>query len=1321
MNEQIPDFINNLGNREDAELATSQKWFIDNGTKQIPDFISNPINKQSDVELNSVQPNYKDIEVRQNLWINFDNSFSQDKEQVKQYVDNLSKEDYKTRTDLKNEWYSLDARKAIFDNRDDLYDISAKGEKKYWTWNKNSFMQYLLDQEQSTLDFQNEVIHPWSVTTQERLNEISQQLMEPTYEDIKQALSAKEGKTWFLANIQNTVAKPLAWNLRQAFVAWWLVTNLMSKWVNLIDNLWNMWTQLKWELLNAIAWDKKWYNKYIVDPSQSVSLRWSQIQAVNDALWIWFTTAFPLATYIMTLVWGESDKVQNIMDQWYKWIKRVTKQVTDLVWEETLWLENLTPEEKELWNENIAMSVMILFGEALWWSWKKIGNTQTMKNFNAAVDVARKTSNLAKRTAENEIATSVKWAMKDLPEGSQLTTEWWTPLFTNTASWIKPTAQGSLYLLTKLGWAKINWFLKWLDWMYRTWNKKLVTRNPNAPTWEIPVTPWVRPEWPEPKLEEQSTWLKEVRNELKPEEIKTEWIKTTTPNTQVKPTIEAPKEETSTIWTFLKKIKDDISEISKTWSKKEIMDKLQTSKELQSEYINTIDPYLKANWWKNPNWVIEQPLRDFIETVKEQLEFMRNSEKDYMINSMKTKVNIPKMDQVLNKANQKQYKELIKVLSQEVDQPEQLLKYLLNLPKETTKTLDRIIPDYSKNLQLIKDTLDLTKAITSTDLLWKFLNYKSTIWTKDRNFLRKYLYKKLAETYNEQWVKRKMRDIETMLNTMSEEELVQLDKDIDAWNLRKFDESVDWRSQWYMKETFGEKWNRSLEQIMNSKRPWTNKTIREYLKEKWVKITAVDNNTQYRQLTHEMMWHESLAAYSENLDRLILKRFENPYFWFVFHEFGHRLFNQLGTNQMLDMLDYISKRDWISQEAAFERRAEYFRNYMQYNNIDWKRYILKELGEAFDPKLLQVMEKTKQEVFDLFNISWKDLEINQIMSDVKHDTKTWKEITSRKPQPLLNKRLGENLDERANWLKKIDPEVDSIVSDSTKWYTSIYDQWNIYIKMKNGDLETWNQFKNKLSEEQLSEVDTYEEQVLDDLIWDIFGVETEEWFKGEGKFNYDTLENQTPIRELLKDSFNVTKEDLWLDFMQTVTLLDELKKFDPDIVWLEEKNWKLMVKYIVEWYSERRELPDRPWQLEVKEAPARDYLSKEEIESLPKDFQDMVTKDEWLYQGWQWWLQYSEWKNLKLGNWYYFGNYKQAKEFGPALIELEKNDWKLKEYKDTQEYQVEASMNGWKEEFNKKLKKEWYDWIKAYNRSFKTDEYNFFENPFKKNLVTNKK
>ena len=65
--------------------------------------------------------------------------------------------------------------------------------------------------------------------------------------------------------------------------------------------------------------------------------------------------------------------------------------------------------------------------------------------------------------------------------------------------------------------------------------------------------------------------------------------------------------------------------------------------------------------------------------------------------------------------------------------------------------------------------------------------------------------------------------------------------------------------------------------------------------------------------------------------------------------------------------------------------------------------------------------------------------------------------------------------------------------------------------------------------------------------------------------------------------------------------------------------------------------------------------------------------------------------------------------------------WELKEFKDTQEYQVEASKNGWKEKYNQKLKEEWFDWIKAFNKAFKSDEYIFFENPFKKDLVTTKK
>jgi hypothetical protein len=121
------------------------------------------------------------------------------------------------------------------------------------------------------------------------------------------------------------------------------------------------------------------------------------------------------------------------------------------------------------------------------------------------------------------------------------------------------------------------------------------------------------------------------------------------------------------------------------------------------------------------------------------------------------------------------------------------------------------------------------------------------------------------------------------------------------------------------------------------------------------------------------------------------------------------------------------------------------------------------------------------------------------------------------------------------------------------------------------------------------------------------------------------------------------------------------------------------------------------------------------MKQFPRELQDIINKDSWLYQWWGWWLNYSEWKNLKLGNWYYFWSKAQAKEFGPSIIRLEKWDWKFYEPEDTQVYQVEASKNGWKEAFNKKLQEEWYDGIKAYNKAFKDYEYNFFTNPFKKN------
>lgn len=1189
MNEQAPDFIRNTGTTNIG--SSSQKGFIQTQDENIPDFISNS-SKSTSV---SVKPDLKDLEVKQELGIDFDNTFSNNQEAVKEYVDNLSDEDYKTWTNLKNEWYSLDARKAMFDNKEDLYDINAAGDKKYWSWNTNPLIQWFIDWAQENLDTQNEIIHPWSLTTQEKLQWYAQSLTQPTYEDIKNRLSAKEWTNPILAAYQNSYAKPLAWWIRQTNVLWWLLLNLAAKGVSLLDSVWNFATQIEWELWNVMAWDNPWYDKFLVDPSQSVSLRASQIEAINDILWWSFAVSFPIATYIMTLIGSESETAQKIMDGSYKGIKRVTQQVVDLVWEETLWLEWLTDEEKELWYENVAMSVMILFWEALWYWWKKLSNTDAVKQFEAAVAVAKETSKFAKRTTENEIAQWVKWAMKDLPEWAQLTTKGWTPLFTNTASGIKPTAQWSLYLLTKLGWAKINWFIRWLEWIYKNKDKWLITRDPNAPVWDLPsvnVTQW---EWT-PKLE----WKPTEIAESKPTELKTEAPKTEVPKTT--------KPKTSTIKEFVKSVKEDIKEVSKsTSSQKEVLDKLETSPALQSEYINTIDPYIKANWAENPSWVILEPLQDFVNTIKEQLEFNRNTEKDKMRTDIKTKVNIPNTDKVRYETGQKEYKDLIKLLSQKIENPEKFLKYLLKLPKETTNTLNKLIPDYSKNLQLIQDTLNLTKYITSTDLLWKFLNYKATRWTKDRNFLRKYLYKKLSEAYSNTSMQKKMSDIEQILNQMSEEELIQLEKDAQNGNLAKRDLGNAWyRNEWYMSNTWWNEGNRSLKEVLDSKRPWTNQTVWEYLESKWVKMTAVDNNTQYRMITKETLGRESLASYSENLDRMIVKKFNNPYKWFLFHEFGHRLFNQLGTAKMFDMLEYIAERDNISQEWAFERRAEYFRNYIEYNNIDGKKYLIKELGEAFDSDLLKIAEKTKQEVFDLFNIKdVQELEINQIMSDVKHDTEAGKEITSRKPQPLLSRRVWDWYDLRTEWLKQFDEKVQQVMPDYQRSFPMTTDSWKIIIKMDDWTEMEWKNFKKKIPEEDLKKIDKYEEDIMEDIIKETFKLEDWYW---EWKFDYKKWENVNDITKTISKVLNKTKEDLGLEMFQVLDYVDQLRKIDPDIIGFGEKDGELTVKFLEQSYRERWEQADRPGQREIKEAKAIDFLTEEEIAQLPKELQELINK-----------------------------------------------------------------------------------------------------------------
>ena len=70
-----------------------------------------------------------------------------------------------------------------------------------------------------------------------------------------------------------------------------------------------------------------------------------------------------------------------------------------------------------------------------------------------------------------------------------------------------------------------------------------------------------------------------------------------------------------------------------------------------------------------------------------------------------------------------------------------------------------------------------------------------------------------------------------------------------------------------------------------------------------------------------------------------------------------------------------------------------------------------------------------------------------------------------------------------------------------------------------------------------------------------------------------------------------------------------IKNIDPDIIWLIEKDGKIYVKFMIDSNRERYELPNRPWYLEIKESPAKDYFTEEELNQLPKDLVAKIKKD----------------------------------------------------------------------------------------------------------------
>ena len=1200
-NDPIPDFI--LNNQNDYSPDSISVFWGWASNDPIPDFIKN---QEEDIVV-SPKKNLMDEEVKTQLGVDFDNSFSSDSKQVKEYVDSLSDEDYELWDQRREEWYSLDARKALMDNRELVN--SEKGNLKYKIntpdlWNRA--LNYI-----QNLNEWYETMHPWTKSAQEWLDEASmfmeeklgkENLMNQWIDknDLYSKMSPKLAE-WAINNYETFV------NLIQIpKVVGQTITYSSSKILNIIDQFQNWIAALPAEavdLYQRIQGKDPIFNLQY-DEERSNPL-WSYLQIIKDWLWVGFVVSYPVATYLMSLLGSTNENVQDIQEKFYNKPKELFQWLLNLDWTQNLMeIAWLNAKDQESLVEALTDWIFLLG----WAFFPKLFKNKTVELHKEAFKQANEFSKKYGKYKMREwfTAKEVAWW---LPEWTEVLNKKWKSIAVSTAEWWKFTPRWALE--TWLQWAKgyAEMFRNYWKWFYQNYNKRNVNRNPYAPVWELPnIVGAETTAWKPTKVAEWEK-VEEVKEELTPEreaEIKEKWF-----YTDEKPIIQTPKKVTPkeswlSIWEFIKKNINKITN-KQWWLNKDLVTKLQNSKDLQNEYVNTIDPYIRENWTNNPEWVIQEQLNSLVETVKDKIiekkvnnQIFRRWQKQY-------KVEITEEEKNNQKIEDDKIKKLLKAIEKQSDSPEELLKYLLRLPKETVDEFNQLIPDFSQNLSLIKDTLDITKAITSSDLLWKFLQFKSTWGTRNKNYLRKYLYKYLNDKYAKQWLKRNMYEIENIINKMSDKQLNELEKNIEEGKMNAWtdDQISDYNERWYMLQTY-EKTLQNFKDSMNQKRYGTNKTIGEYLKEKQVPLSVT--SPEYVNKITRSFWLKGgwLAAYHGELDRILLPDVFT-YEWMIFHEFGHRVLNQLGTTQIMDIITYISKRDKISADAAFERRAEYFRNYMRYNNIDWKKYLIKKIGEDLTSKIDWVTQRIKEEVWDLFDIEDEtELEINQIMNDIKHDTPAWQDIVSRRPEPLTKWKIGEREPVRYEWLRSWDPTVKEV-------QVNPYFDQQLEISFNDGrSPQKRSDYKKWLSEEQLKEIDTYENDYLNQFVeerlkdlgkWRKYGI------KGEGEFNYDKMENERSLTDIMMDAILQTRESLGLDAFQAIDYLKILKDIDPDILGLVEKDGQIYVKYLMESQWERYELPDRPGYIEVKEVPAKDYFSEEELNQLPKDLVTKIKKD----------------------------------------------------------------------------------------------------------------
>ena len=1183
MDDYIPDFILNLDKNQRNNYTSDS---------DIPDFIQN---------LDTSEPrkiNYLDEEVKTNLGIDLDDSWSSNKEEVKKYVDSLSNEDYQTWLDWKDQWYSLDARKALMDQKD-LLNTSEQWSLKYKINTpepENWIYKYI-----QNLNEGYETTHPWMQSAEDWLYDASWRLEDKLgktnlvnkyidkydpYSKLSPSQAEQQLNTvWVLANMVQ-IPKTLAQ----------MVLNVSERAVRIFDNIQNIKSAglAEWaNLIQRLQGKEPVFNiQYGEDRSNPIG---SYIQTIADWLGIWFTTAYPVATYFFSLLWAYDEKIaelENIVfsekpEQAAKWLlnQQLSKDLIDIAW--------LNATDQESLKEAIADGIVLTIAYVLHMWWKKLSSSEIVRLHKEAVTQADR---FAKNYSKEQMRSNYEMrdAASELPEWTEVLNDQGKPIAVSTpeGSSFTPLWAIDTWLKWIKGYAKQ--FKEYMQRFYDNYKKWLTPRDLSTQVWELPIVKPVETVQPKETTDTKEEVVEETPGEVQWEVIeeRPNEIKATETKKVVKP---LESTEATTIWEYLKKISNQIT-WKKGWMDEALFEKFSTSPDLQSEYINTIEPYIKANWAENPGWVIWWQLESFIDAAKDQLLARRLQNQQTRKNNRQYKIEVPAEQTAKLDLQDQQIKQLTKILSKSYNDPEKFLMYLLNLPERKINTLNELIPDFTNNLLYIKDVLDITKAITSKDLLGKFLQFKSTRWTRNRHYIRKYLYKKLNEAYKKAWVKYNMRVIENMLNQMSEQDLIELEDDIANNNIpaymkldfinnlydkldKKPIEAIEWKKigdttiqlsqkdkekiindeltkQWYRRETDTTPEYTTEEELKQHKLPdWT--TIWDRMD--WTKAHFSPKLFRDLRISEADFWNKAI---NYNRNGLRMSSFV------AWHEIAHFVLGKLTTAELFDLTERIRRltKDSgkeINRVWMWEYLADTISNYWNHWNIDWLKNLL-----------------TK-------NLEWPKKEITEHIQNLLETFKKDKLFQDREPRYENPRNQGWiTAWERMDFLRSIDPnfkdysfdlDVDSPTFSEMKFNMN---DW------KSLSREDW---KNTLSHDQYLKLYSSE---------DLFNLEKE--IKNQSK---ETNSRRDDIKKEINEAEAYFGKEKYEKYQKAV------KDIDPDIVWLVERDWEIYVQYITESFRERYEMADRPGMVEMHVVKAKDYFTEEELNQLPKDLVSKIKKD----------------------------------------------------------------------------------------------------------------